>query len=120
MTDPALERLRDEVDMLRERVRQLEAVLVPDGMQIPIEWKLTASEARVFSHIASRDMATKDSILLAMYSDRNDLPPEPKIVDVFVCKIRSKLKPFGVVIETVWGQGYRLLDRSRFCERAAA
>lgn len=33
---------------------------------------------------------------------------EIKIVDVFVCKLRKKLKGLGVSIETVWGRGYRL------------
>ena len=35
--------------------------------------------------------------------------PEPKIIDVFICKLRRKLEladARGMSIDTVWGQGY--------------
>lgn len=103
-----------EIDVLRERVRQLEDMLVPPTVHVPIEFRLTASEARVFAHLATRDQATKDSIMMAMYSDRPGEQPEIKIVDVFVCNMRRKLRRFQVEIITVWGSGYALVDRSRF------
>lgn len=103
-----------EIQMLRERVRLLEDQLVPPTVRIPVEWCLTSSEARLFAHLTSRDMCTTSSIMLALYSGRIDVEPEPKIVDVFVCKIRKKLKPFGVIIETIWGQGYSLPSREQF------
>jgi hypothetical protein len=31
---------------------------------------------------------------------------EPKIVDVVICKLRKKLEPLGLKIETVWSCGY--------------
>lgn len=34
--------------------------------------------------------------------------PELKIIDVFICKIRKKLKPLGLSIATHWGQGYSI------------
>jgi hypothetical protein len=46
--------------------------------------------------------------MVGLYGDRPNLDPEIKIVDVYVCKARKKLKGFGVEIETVWGRGYRL------------
>lgn len=53
-------------------------------------------------------MLTKEQLLKATsglgYDDR-----EIKIVDVFVCKARKKLAAVGVEIETVWGQGYRIV-----------
>ncbi|MBB3608644.1 two-component system cell cycle response regulator CtrA [Rhizobium sp. BK602] len=102
---------RDRISMLEERIRQLEDALMPPTIVIPLEYRLTSSEARVYAHLASRDVATKQSIMLALYSDRIDLEPEIKIVDVFVCKMRQKLKRFDVVIETVWGHGYRLVRK---------
>ena len=56
---------------------------------------------------------TKENILQIIYMDRPDEAPESKIVDVFVCKIRKKVKPWGVRIETIWGSGYRLVDVDR-------
>lgn len=107
--------LQREIAILRERIRQLEEVLAPSAVPVPVEFGLTGSEARVFAHLASRDIATKQSLMMALYSDRADIEPEPKIVDVFVCKMRKKLARYGVTIETVWGQGYRLLSRHEYC-----
>lgn len=36
--------------------------------------------------------------------------PEIKIIDVFVCKVRAKIKGMPIGIDTVWGRGYRLLS----------
>lgn len=44
--------------------------------------------------------------MVALYSERADNAPEVKIIDVFICKIRPKLEPFGIRIETQWGQGW--------------
>lgn len=46
-----------------------------------------------------------------MYYDRLN-PPDIKIVDVFVCKMRKKLRPYGITIDTVWGRGYLLTAES--------
>lgn len=108
------------IEVLEERIRQLEDALAPHSVVARVEWCLTPSEARVFSHLTTRDLASKQSIMLAMYSDRIDVEPEIKIVDVFVCKMRKKLKPFGIEILTMWGAGYALKDREQFLERAVA
>lgn len=120
MEDDLVIRQQMEIETLRERVRQLEDILAPAAVDVPIEWRLTASEARVFAHLTTRVVATKQSIMAALYSDRPDDDPEMRIVDVFICKIRKKIEPFGVNIQTVWGQGYALTDRAHYSERAAA
>jgi two-component system cell cycle response regulator CtrA len=52
---------------------------------------------------------TKDAILSHLYGGLDE--PEVKIVDVFICKIRKKLRAVGGhEIETVWGRGYVLRD----------
>ncbi len=102
-----IEALRSRVSELEERNRQLEDALCPPADCPPLEWGLTSTEAKVFAHLASRDMVTKRSVMAALYSDRPE-EPEPKITDVFICKLRRKLKPFGVSIVTVWGQGWSL------------
>ncbi|MFC3074945.1 helix-turn-helix domain-containing protein [Shinella pollutisoli] len=112
--DDLVQAQQREIAMLRERVRQLEHALSPSVVAIDMAWQLTSSEARVFACLATRAKATKEMILQALYSDRPDDAPEPKIVDVFVCKLRKKLKPFGIEITTVWGQGYSLADRCRY------
>lgn len=118
--DEMVERLKIRIETLEERIRQLEHALVPDGVSVPVEWCLTQAEARVFSHLTTREVATKGSLMVALYSDRpNGDEIEPKIVDVFVCKLRKKLNRFGIQIMTVWGQGYSLNNREHFTRAAA-
>lgn len=112
-------RQQEEIEVLREKVRQLEEALTPTNSTVEIEWLLTSREARVFAHLTTREMATKQSVMAALYSDRPDEEPEIKIVDVFICKMRKKLRPFGIVIDTVWGQGYSLRDYRNYQARAA-
>ena len=49
----------------------------------------------------------KAALMDALYFDRAHEEPDPKIVDILVCKIRKKIAGSGYLIETVWGQGYR-------------
>lgn len=97
--------LEKENDELRERVENLMDALV-GADPLPIEWGLTAQESIVACVIMNREMATKEAIMVALYGGRCDEGAEPKIVDVFVCKIRKKIERFGVNIQTVRGQGY--------------
>jgi two-component system cell cycle response regulator CtrA len=99
--------LEAENELLREQVRRLEQALT--GVRyVPFEWGLTTSEALVVGVLVNREIATKDAIMAALYRDMSRDEAEIKIVDVFICKVRRKLKPFAVTIETVWGVGYRL------------
>lgn len=109
-----LEVVERENDVLRERVTQLEALLM-DCVRPPLEWGLTTLEAQCFGVLVNRTVATKDAIMAALYSNRPSAGdvPDIKIVDVFVCKMRKKLRPFGVEIQTVWGQGYSLDQQVR-------
>lgn len=105
--------LGEENETLRERIRWLEKALYGDHVNIPI-CGLTMAEARVLGCIStSPEGASKIKIYAALYADRIDEPPEPKIVDVLVCKIRKKLAAQEIDIETVWGWGYRLPPLSR-------
>ena len=56
---------------------------------------------------------SKDKFISHLYS--NNEPSEPKIIDVFACKLRSKLAEYneGIsYIETVWGRGYTLNENA--------
>lgn len=103
-----LEAVEMENDQLRERIAQLETLL---GFRTaaPIELGLTGREACAFGVLLAREIATKEAIMTALYGGKCDADQaEPKIVDVFVCKARKKLKAFGIEIKTAWGQGYYL------------
>jgi DNA-binding response OmpR family regulator len=105
--DARLEAVEAENDLLRARIAQLEELL-GFTMGAPLVFRLTASEARVFGSLMKRDMVTKEHVMAALYRDNARDEAEIKIVDVFICKIRKKIEAYGVEIDTVWGQGYRL------------
>lgn len=104
--------MREERDALAERVRQLEAVLF-DRAWVPHDWRLTASEATLLNVLALRSVATKPALLFALYGDDPDGGAADKTLDVLIWKLRQKLGPLGIVVDNVWGQGYRLDDASR-------
>ncbi len=113
LRDEYVESLQAEIQRLKDRIEILEELSFPTRqIEVPIEWGLTGSERKVFGHLVVSQMATKQSIMVALYSDRPDDEPEMKIVDVFICKMRKKL-PADIKIETIWGHGYRLDKASR-------
>lgn len=105
--DVELAALRERNEWLEERVAFLERLLVP-VIALPLEWSLTVAECRLVSALYARVECTKDQIMAAMY--RNDGRDEPmeKIVEVYVCKARAKMRPFRASIVTRWGHGYAL------------
>jgi len=116
--DARLEAMSLEAERLRDRIEVLEHELGIRGFLPPVEWRLTGSEARIFGVLLARELPTKALCMAALYSDRIDDEAEIKIVDVYVCKIRAKLKPFGIGIETRWGVGYFLTSETKAAVRA--
>lgn len=79
---------------------------------------ITRSEYDLLELLALRpgQCLSKEQILSSLYREADE--PELKIVDVFVCKLRKKVGAH--VIETVWGQGYRIAPRNDVEQRSAA
>lgn len=108
-------RLREEVDILHEQVKQLKQLLLPEDWQPPLELGLTAKETLVLSFIYKADAPIRASkildMLCAMYSDGE--VPEFNVVQVFVCKIRKKVAKFDIHIDTIRDRGYMIPPKSR-------
>jgi two-component system cell cycle response regulator CtrA len=71
----------------------------------------TAKEYAVLELLSLRKGTTisKEMLLNHLYGGMDE--PEIKIIDVFICKIRKKLRAVdGNDIETVWGRGYVLRE----------
>jgi two-component system, cell cycle response regulator CtrA len=73
--------------------------------------RLTGKEYAILELLTLRKgtIVTREMLLNHLYSGMHE--PEPKIIDVFVCKLRKKLAQAtggDHSIETVWGRGYML------------
>jgi len=77
---------------------------------------LTAKEYALVELLALKKGGTvsKESFLSQIYGGMDE--PEIKIIDVFLCKIRQKIKKITgdeSYIHTVWGRGYTLEEKKK-------
>ena len=84
---------------------------------------LTGKEYQMFELLSLRKgtTLTKEMFLNHLYGGMDE--PEVKIIDVFICKLRKKLKEATgkeCPIETVWGRGYVLRDPKPMGKSSAA
>jgi hypothetical protein len=107
----ALERDNDE---LRTRVAMLEAKLgrfsSSDEVMLTApsaRFGLSRTEGHIFARIAAAGYATRDD-LMTIANEGGSKNLDPKILHVWINKIRNKLAPFGIVIETARGRGYKI------------
>ena len=74
---------------------------------------LTGKEYQIIELLSLRkgSTLTKEFFLNNLYGGLDE--PEPKIIDVFICKLRKKLAVASQgydFMETVWGRGYVLRE----------
>jgi DNA-binding response OmpR family regulator len=106
----------DPADMSREQLIEycysLEAQLNSEEahndlvrvLRLQSQFKLTSSEAKFVALLSEGRLYTKEYLLAKLYPVEADAPGS-KIIDVFLCKIRRKIAPFGLTINTIWGGG---------------
>lgn len=99
--------LRRENEELKARVRWLEAQRTPRfTINVPVH--LTGKERMVIEALmqASPGVPVTKEQLHAIVYDLDADEVSIKIIDLWICKLRKKLFPLGVIIETAWGHGY--------------
>ena len=74
--------------------------------------KLSKREHAIFSHLALNQnrVISKENLFNAVYA-MSDSQPFDKVIDVYICKLRQKIREKtgdNVYIETVYGRGYKL------------
>jgi DNA-binding response OmpR family regulator len=102
--------LLEENAELRERLAQLYKAFVGNRI-LPLEWKLTPSEAIIMRIILRHPIATREMLmqgLLARTTHAQEEEPQMKTLDVHVMNLRKKLKSFGIGIMTRATVGYYL------------
>lgn len=108
--------LRAELEERDERIRQLEDIVRGKEWALPpdVEAALTPTEARMLALLAAREMCTREALFEASRGvGSHDDATNIKVVDVHVSKMRRRITPLGIVIQSVWGRGYRLDAASR-------
>ena len=106
--------LRDDNEILKARIEQLEGMLGYE-FETPRFLGLTKQESKLFGLLMARTaLVTQDLAVDALYGGQPE-ERDPRIVDVFICKLRKKLKRWDIKIETVWGLGFRIpaLDKAK-------
>ncbi len=105
--NPAIVRASDKLQVLCAAHFGPDVSPIPPGLG---HIHFTASEARTIALLYARRGKTtrRDSLVNVMIHDPGD-GPQDKIVDVRICKIRSKIKDTAYKIETARGVGYRML-----------
>jgi DNA-binding response OmpR family regulator len=101
--------LRKENEELLERVAYLEGMLTPPPEPMPTKWGLTSAEAKIVARLMNRDFSSREQLHLAM-SDRE---ASSNTVEVIICRIRAKLKPYDIKIDTHRGVGYSIDRETR-------
>ncbi|GGC90587.1 winged helix-turn-helix domain-containing protein [Chelatococcus reniformis] len=116
--DRTLADLREENEELREQVRQLQEMLAP-RLPIPIEWRLTVSERRFVEALYRRDVCARDLLFGVVCGA---VETTGQVIDVHACRIRKKVRPFGIdkAIVNVRGIGFAMgADLRRAIEAAS-
>lgn len=96
-----------DLDTALERIRQLEELLGCDFSVDP-SYGLSRSEEQLLGMLYSRSHTVTKGQAYDLLFGMHRNPPEMKILDVFMCKIRKKLEPIGLHVTTVWGRGWYL------------
>jgi hypothetical protein len=108
---------RSRIVELERENQQLRAIIGLPEQSIPF-FGLTVVEHAVFGALMARQMVSEDSIRTLLYSTRAGDEPESNTISVFVCRLRGKLKPYGVGITNRFSEGWFITpaDKSRIRE----
>ena len=100
--------LLDYITMLEDKIETLRAE-IGAGMRVPHRLRLTASELKILQIIITADgkAVSPWRIHELLYIDvPEDKQPLIPVIYVMACKIRKKLKKFGIELSVVSDNGY--------------
>lgn len=112
-----LRELQKKNEYLEETVHRLREALTETRL-LPREWRLTPSEENILGVMVNREVGTYEALLTALYLAKGRPEACQKILQVFICRLRKKVEPYGVEIRTIWGRGWALSPESRASLRA--
>lgn len=112
--------IEDFFEFLYARIAELEAAIAEDHFEPPPAWRLTKTEIGVLQVLLARKVATREALMAHLYSlSHGREPPEAKVLDIHICRLRKKLARYSIPIETRHGRGWALADDAKYAVRAA-
>ncbi|MGA7807146.1 helix-turn-helix domain-containing protein [Bradyrhizobium sp.] len=109
--------MSDLVDRLRGRIEELETLLGVDNSttgRIREALRLDVTLATILGMLLVREFVSRDGLYTVLYGDRPECDmPDPKGLDVLICKLRARLKPAGIQIKTRWADGWSIPDKAK-------
>jgi two-component system cell cycle response regulator CtrA len=104
---PSIQPNQDPTQLL-DRIEALEQEL---GLktEFPPEFSIPRNMMPLLGILLKREIISREGALIAIYSGMPNSwgkEPDPKIIDVFICKLRTRLKKYGVKVSCKWGLGY--------------
>jgi DNA-binding response OmpR family regulator len=86
---------------------RLRSLLADAGADLPIEWRLSRTEAKLFRGLLAHDVAPT-ALLMEVAQTTADG------ARVHMHRLRKKVAPHRLEIETITGKGWRLINRDQW------
>lgn len=102
-----IDELEREVELLRQKLAAFEQETKAPIAAFPPACRLTRQEATVLNSLLARKCAGNECLSQTVgkvWAEDCD----PRTIQVHICRLRQKLRPLGVRIETIWGFGYAI------------
>lgn len=120
--DIEMSRLRQRLDELAEDNRQIRSEI---GASPSVDFVrrcrrvlgLSPSRAKMLAILMTGKVKSRNGIWLA-YCDPSKERPDIYVIDTLLSYLRKALRPYGVTIDNVWGQGWVMDDASRALVRS--
>ena len=84
----------------------------PDYLYLPKEWRLDPREHQILSRLyeAKNGIRRRAELFILVYGNESEV--SELAFNSYISRLRTKLRPYGVVVETLRGHGFRLPPNS--------
>lgn len=98
-----------------EKIRQLERELYAKDYVSPLELRLSGTQTAMLGVLLRYDRIVSTDLLFEATRHNRTWKTEPdaKLMQVQMFRLREKLRPWGLSVQTVHGEGFRLTDETR-------
>jgi DNA-binding response OmpR family regulator len=91
-----------------QRIAELVDMLTVPDVDLHRVWRFTPCEDRALRLLLKGGLKTRELLMNFMYDDKQ---PTPHVLDIFIMSLRQKLAPQEIVIDTIYGRGFRISDK---------